>query len=86
MAVPLAESILNLCKEGLGAYKTYLATRQEAYNRKKDKEQERAIESAERYIHTNDIILHGMMDDNEIKFKDQLKVLKRHKNRFFKYN
>jgi hypothetical protein len=86
MGVPLAESILKLCKEGLSAYKTYLATRQEAYNRQKDKEQERAIESAERYIHTNDIILAGMTDENEMKFKNQLKVLKRHRTRFFKYN
>ena len=42
-----ADKILELAKEGLSAWKTFIATRQEAYNRKKDKEQEKAIHHAE---------------------------------------
>jgi hypothetical protein len=47
MAVPLAESIVSAVREGLSAWKTFIATRQEAYNRKQDKRQERAINIAE---------------------------------------
>ena len=45
--MPLAERILKVFEEGLGAWKVFIATRQEAYNRKQDKRQERAINIAE---------------------------------------
>lgn len=50
MAVALAERILAIFEKGLSAWQTYIATRQEAYNRHKDKQQEKAIRYAEKYI------------------------------------
>ena len=38
---------LALLKEGLELWKTFIATRQEAYNRKQDKKQERAIDEGQ---------------------------------------
>jgi len=78
MSVPLAEKIIGLFKEGLSAYKTYLATRQEAYNRKRDKEQVRAIEAGEKYILIN--------KDQNISPEKKIKILARYEKRFFKYH
>ncbi len=47
MAVKLAEVIAGAVKEGLSLWKTFIATRQTAYNRKQDKRQEKAISIAE---------------------------------------
>ena len=40
-------SVAGAIKEGLSLWRTFIATRQEAYNRKKDKNQEKAINLAE---------------------------------------
>ena len=40
--MPLGEQIAGAIKEGLSAWKTFIATREEAYKRKRDKEQEPA--------------------------------------------
>lgn len=50
MGVKTTDQILALLKEGLGLWKTFIATREEAYNRKKDKYQERAIQAGEQGI------------------------------------
>jgi hypothetical protein len=42
--------IVNLIREALDAWKTFISTRQQAYERKMDKRQERAIGYAEEYI------------------------------------
>ena len=47
MPTSLATTIAAAVKEGLSLWKVFIATRQEAYNRKKDKKQEKAIEIAE---------------------------------------
>jgi len=45
--VTLANTIAGAVKEGLSLWKTFIATRQDAYDRKQDKRQERAIHVAE---------------------------------------
>jgi len=79
----LANQIVGLVKEGLGAYKTYLATRQEAYNRKQDKKQIRAIQAGEQYILTNEK-LKLAKDPKEI--RKLQKYLSAWKIKFFKAN
>jgi len=85
MSVPLAEQIVSLFKEGLSAYKTYLATRQEAYNRQQDKKQVKAIESAEKYIFANDTLL-NKLNLEEKEFSKDLKILARYRKHFFHYH
>lgn len=46
----LADRVLDLLKEGLGLWKTFIATREEAYQRKRDKQQEKAIQEGEKAI------------------------------------
>ena len=83
MAIPLAEQILGVVKEGLSLWKVFISTRQEAYNRQQDKKQVAAIESAEKYILTNESII-ARIDQKE--FKKELGTLAHFKARFFKYN
>lgn len=89
MAIPLAEQIIALCKEGLSAYKTFLATRQEAYNRQQDKKQIAAIESAEKLIFEVDEVvlrlkIRGL--DKEKEFKGLLGQIVHFRKRFFHYH
>jgi len=89
MAIPLAEQIIALCKEGLSAYKTFLATRQEAYNRQQDKQQVRAIEAAEKLIFEVDEIvlrlkIRGL--DKEEAFTGLLRQFVHFRKRFFHYH
>lgn len=91
MPVPLAESILKVCKAGLEAYKTHLATRQEAYNRKADKKQVKAIETAEKYIFANDKLIESLT--NLYPKTVAGKAIQKHlgsidkcREKFFKYN
>ena len=83
MSVPLAEKIIALCKEGLEAWKTFISTRQEAYERKKDKQQVKAIDTAEDYILLTKELLPSL-DQN--KFKKELRRLEKYEKRFFDYN
>ena len=86
MSVPLAEQIVSLFKEGLSAYKTYLATRQEAYNRQQDKKQVRAIESAEKFIFNSDALVAKLSDDDKIKYRKELANMVHFRKRFFHYH
>jgi len=89
MAVPLAESILKVFEKGLDAYKTHLATRQEAYNRKQDKKQVKAIEAGEKGFFAADRLVTSLKLkgwDTNVLFKDDIKDLKKHRARFFKNN
>jgi len=79
----LADQIVGLFKEGFGAYKTYLATRQAAYERKKDKDQIRAINAGEQYIFTNEK-LRAAKDPKQI--RKLQKYLSSWKVKFFKYH
>ena len=79
----LANQIVSLVKEGLGAFKTYLATRQAAYERKQDKNQIRAINAGEQYILTNDK-LKAEKDPKQI--RKLQKYLSAWKIKFFKYH
>lgn len=83
MTMPLVESIIGLCKEGLAAYKTYLSTRQEAYNRQQDRKQIKAIESAEKYIFESDKLLAKIGDD---KYCEEVNKLIYWRKRFFKFH
>lgn len=58
MAATLANQILGVLKEGLSAWKKYISTRQEAYERHMDKKQEKAIQTAEyAFEQVNDIFI-----------------------------
>ncbi len=46
----LANRILAVFESGLKAWDKYISTRQEAYERKQDKKQEKAINYAEEYM------------------------------------
>jgi len=86
MSVPLAEKILGVLNEGLGAWKTYLATRQEAYNRHQDKKQVNAIESAEKFIFNADQLVNELGDDDKIKHRKILANMIHFRKRFFHYH
>jgi hypothetical protein len=83
MAVPLAERILKVVDEGLGLWKTFIATRQEAYNRQQDKKQVRAIEAAEKGFFAMDDII-AKIDPKE--FKKEIAAVKRYRKHFFHYH
>lgn len=85
MSVPLAERVMKMLEEGMSLWKTFIATRQEAYERQQDKAQRRAIESAEKYIFANDKLLNAL-NLTEKEFKDDLKILARYRKRFFHYH
>lgn len=75
-------AIVDMVKEGLSLWKTFIATRQEAYERKQDKKQVACIEAGENYIKVN---------EREGKWKSvtnakRAKLLKLYYTRFFKYN
>lgn len=86
MAVPLAEQILAVVKEGLGLWKTFIATRQEAYNRKQDKKQVAAIESAEKFIFNADALTAKLSDDLKKEYKKELANMVHFRKRFFHYH
>jgi hypothetical protein len=89
MSVPLAEQIVGLFKEGLGAWKTYLSTRQEAYNRQQDKKQVQAIESAEKGFFAMDKIIESLEDlelNKDKKFSHDIKQFIHYRKRFFHYH
>ena len=69
-----ANAIASAIKEGLSLWKTYLSTRQEAYERKMDKRKAKAIEYGERIV----------LRVQELKIEDrQVEGLIK---KFFKYN
>jgi len=89
MSVPLAEQILGVVKEGLALWKTFISTRQEAYNRQQDKKQIKAIEAAEKGFFVMDGIVNKIenlnMQDGPA-FKSDLKSLARYRKHFFHYH
>ena len=68
------QSIVEMIKEGLSAWKKFIETRQDAYNRKMDRNMRRAIDYGEKYIRENEA-----EDTNE-------KLLIRYSKKFFRYN
>jgi hypothetical protein len=82
MPLPLAERILKVAEEGLNLWKTFIATRQEAYNRKQDKEQIKAIECGEKGFFAMDELLAKLGDEYD---QDRKKIL-RWKKKFFKHH
>lgn len=89
MPVPVADKILDVLKEGLGLWKTFIKTRQEAYNRQQDKKQVAAIEMAEKYIFQNDKLLEKLRDlklDEDKVFTQDFKKLAYWRRKFFKFH
>jgi hypothetical protein len=90
MAVPLAESILKVAQEGLNLWKTFIATRQEAYSRKQDKKQVVAIEAGEKLIFEVDQLIERVKMNEEMSkdktIKGILNQVAHFRARFFKYN
>jgi len=89
MSVPLAEGILKVAQEGLDLWKTFIATRQEAYSRKADKKQVKAIEASEKAIFETDEIITQLEVaglDQKPEFKGNVKEFKKYRKRFFKYH
>lgn len=91
MPVPYAERVMKLLEEGMSLWKTFIATRQEAYNRKQDKKQVKAIEFSEKYIFANDKLIESLknlspkaMQGKTI--KKRLKTVAYYRTKFFKYN
>lgn len=68
-------SIAKAVQEGLSLWKTFIATRQQAYERKMDKRKIRAVEYGERFI----LCYYSDEDAKE-------KKLDRYRRLFFKYN
>jgi hypothetical protein len=56
MAIPIAEQVLGVVKEGLSAWKVFISTRQEAYNRKMDKRKEAALQIAEEWFEEAELL------------------------------
>ena len=88
----MADKILALLKEGLSAWKTFIATRQEAYNRQKDKEQEKAIRYAEVGFERMGDVFQFLSDEKLIPenkknaFNSLKKKVYYYKNKFNKYD
>jgi hypothetical protein len=76
-------AIANAIKEGLALWKTFIATRQEAYNRQQDKRKRMAIDVAEKYIMVNDELLR---ETNGNRKKKLVSLLDHWKRKFFKLN
>lgn len=75
--------IAQTIKAGFDLWKTFIATRQEAYNRKMDIRMRKAIDAAEKYI-LADNQYEGASTDKE---KSTLRKVKASwRERFFKYN
>ena len=68
---------------GFNLWKTFIATRQEAYNRQMDKRKREAINTAEKYIHQDDKLEHTT-DEKLIKAIKKKKT--KWRQRFFKFN
>jgi len=91
MAIPLADSILKLCKSGLDAYKEHLAGRQGAYNRQADKKQVKAIEASEKHIFASDKLVTTLKNlyPDAVKnknIKKQMDSMVYYRKKFFKFH
>jgi len=71
-------AIANMLKEAFALWKTFIATRQEAYNRKMDIKKSKAIDNAEKYILTN--------NKTTLTEDKKKKLLAVYEKRFFHYN
>ena len=76
-------AIAKAIQEGLSLWKTFIATRQEAYYRQQDKRKSLAIDAAENYIILNEEI-NNCQDEKERNKK--ISKLDYWKVRFFKFN
>lgn len=74
MAASIAQTVLQVLKEGLSAWKVFIQTREKAYRRSMDRRKARAIDYAEKYIL-----------ENKSPEPDARK-LRTYAQRFFKYN
>jgi len=75
--------IAQTIKAGLDLWKTFIATRQEAYTRQMDKKKSQAIDAAEKYI-LEDMKLKGNLSVKEIAAIDRVKAS--WQRRFFRLN
>ena len=76
-------AIASMFKEGFALWKTFIATRQEAYNRKMDKRKLQAIECGEKFI----LIFKDWERTPDVKKKLHLrKTLTYWEIKFFKFN
>ena len=75
-------SIASAIKEGLSLWKTFISTRQQAYERKKDKQQEKAIQIAEEAFDSVGNIFNWIYDNMKMESK-QRKEYDRLKTKFY---
>lgn len=85
----LGEQIAAAVKEGLSAWKVFIATRQEAYNRQQDKRKAKAIECGEQAFFEMDKIIvnlrHKGLEVDDL-FKEHIKKVTYWRRKFFKLN
>ena len=91
MPVPIAEKALAVLEKGLKLWETFIATRQEAYERKQDKKQVNAIEFSEKHIFATDKLIEILknLSPDAMKgktVKKRLKTVAYYRTKFFKYN
>lgn len=79
----VARTITEAVKEGLSLWKTFIETRQEAYNRKKDKEQEKAIGYAEESFMVADKYFNYVFSKVKLSEEDE-KELGKIKSKYYK--
>ncbi len=87
----MGSQVLGLLKEALAAWKTYISTRQEAYERKMDKRKMKAIsygeQGFEEMVLVFDFIHTLTMPDEQRKEFDRLKsMVYKTKGKFNKYD
>ena len=74
----LPERILAVAEEGLSLWKTFIATREDAYKRSMDKKMRLTIEAGEKYILTD---MNKSLDE-----KKKRKLKEHYQKRFITYN
>ena len=92
MGIPLADKILEVLKSGLSAWEKYIDTRQEAYERKMDKNKRKALNIAEKSFEEVALLFEWVretfpMSDDELKEYNKLnKKFTKIKEKFNKYD
>jgi hypothetical protein len=92
LVINVTNGFLKTFEAGLSAWKTYLSTRQEAYERKMDKKKEKAIQLAEEIFYDVDKFIDWvnnnmpMTDDQNKEFKKIEKLFDKKIKKFNKYD
>lgn len=87
-----AQAIVAAVKEALDLWKTFIATRQQAYERKMDKRQEAAIRYAEKAFDKMSVLFQFLYENVEIpekkeyEFKRLKHLIYKYKDKFNKYD